>query len=449
MASSRSSAPADAVAAAVERSLAAHAPGISAVAVALSGGRDSVALLDALVRAAPQRGLAVSAIHVHHGLSSHADQWAAFCAELCGERRVLFALRRVQVAAGPRASVEAAARHARYTALADAAVELRAGAIALAHHQDDQAETLLLQLGRGAGAHGLAAMPAARRDGALLWLRPLLDVPRTAIDGYVARHRLAYVDDDSNASSRYRRNALRHTAAPALAAVLPGYPATLARAATLQAEAAQLLDELAGFDATAAGDGTTLERAALARLSPARARNLLRWFLRTHGLVAPSAARLAAMLSQLTAAKPDARIRLAHAGVELGVHRGRIVLHPPSPGPFERPWRGEAALVFPHGTLAFVTGVDTGLAPERLAQSRVVVRGRVGGERMQLAAGRPRRALKSLLQDAGVPQWDRESLPLVWCGDALAAVPGIGIDVAFRATPGKPAITLDWRPAVQ
>ena len=296
------------------------------------------------------------------------------------------------------------------------------------------------------------ALPRCRRRAATarcFRLRPLLEVPRAAIDAYVQRHHLAYVDDDSNASSRHRRNAVRHTVSPALAAVFPGYPATLARAAGLQAEAAQLLDELAAADARGACDGATLDRAALALLAPPRARNLLRWFLRTHGLAAPSAARLAAMLSQLVGAKADARIRLAHAGVELGVHRGRIVVHAPPPGPFECRWRGETALVLPHGTLAFVPGRGAGLATERLATARVVVRARTGGERLQLAAGRPRRSLKSLLQDAGVPQWERQALPLVWCGDTLAAVPGIGIDVAYQAPPGAPAIALDWRPGTR
>ncbi len=426
--------------------LAADAGGVTALAVALSGGRDSIALLDALVRATPARGIRLAAIHVHHGWSVHADAWAAFCAETCARLGVTFALRCVQLSGAPRRSLEADARRARYAAMVDAARELGIATIALAHHQDDQAESLLLQLGRGAGPRGLAAMAAARHDGGILWLRPLLDLPRKVIDEYIRMRGLAHVDDDSNASPRHRRNALRQSVIPAIAAVLPGYPATLARAARWQAEASQLLDELAAIDAGNAFDGTTLERAALVLLAPPRARNLLRWFLRQHDLAAPSSVRLDAMLGQLRGAKPDARVRLAHAGYEIGLHRGRVMVHAPLPAPYECAWNGESRLALPHGTLAFVTAHGEGISTARLAAEGTVVRMRGGGERLQLDAGRPRRALKSLLQAAGVPPWERASLPLVWCGDALAAVPGIGVDVAFRAGIGEAGVRVEWLP---
>src|SRR5207249_8506584 len=164
----------------------------------------------------------------------------------------------------------------------------------------DQAETVLLQLLRGAGPQGLAAMPEARIDATgLKWLRPLLDIPRAAIDAYVKERRLAWVDDDSNADSRYTRNALRSAVVPALASMAAGYPATVARAAAHQAEAAKLIDDLAVLDAADAFDGATLSRKALIELPPHRARNLLRWFLRQRGLSQPSSSRLAAMYDQL------------------------------------------------------------------------------------------------------------------------------------------------------
>jgi tRNA(Ile)-lysidine synthase len=321
------------VRAAVARALARDAAGASAVVVALSGGRDSVALLDATLAAATPRGLRVTAAHVHHGLSRDADRWARFCDELCRARGIAFAVTRVTVRPTRADGLEAAARAARYRALAAMAKAQGADAVALAHHADDQAETLLLQLARGAGPAGLAAMPARRTAGALAWLRPLLDVPRAAIDAYVARHALAFVDDDSNASDRHRRNALRHTVVPALAAIAPGYPRTLARAATLQGEAAALADDLAELDASRAFDGRTLARDALAALAPHRARNLLRWFLREHGMRPPSAARLAAMLAQLAHARPGARIELRHEGRAIGVRAGRIVVAAPAADP--------------------------------------------------------------------------------------------------------------------
>jgi len=277
------------------------------VAIALSGGRDSMVLLDALAELAPEFGLSLSALHVHHGLSANADAWAAFCGDECARRGVPLTVHRAEIRRMAGESLEAKARAARYAAYAAFDAEV----IALAHHADDQAETLLLQLLRGAGPHGLAAMPTQRsmRKGPAL-LRPFLALPRATIDAYASARGLAWVDDESNANVGVKRNFIRHEVAPRLAAAFPGYPATLVRAAAHQAEAARLGDELAQLDAQGAfGDdpiaGVTLDRAALIALAaraPHRASNLLRWFLRRHELDAPSSARLAAMLDQLARA---------------------------------------------------------------------------------------------------------------------------------------------------
>ena len=421
------------------------------IAVALSGGRDSMVLLDALAALAQDMGFALSALHVHHGLSINADVWAEFCADQCAKRGVPLAVHRADVQRAAGESLEARARAARYAAYAAADADV----IALAHHADDQAETLLLQLLRGAGPHGLAAMPAHRpmRKGPAL-LRPFLALPRAVIDAYAAARGLAWVDDESNANTGVKRNFIRHDVASRLAAAFPGYPATLVRAAAHQAEAARLIDELAQHDAQGAlADdpiaGVTLDRAALIALAaraPHRARNLLRWFLRQHELSAPSAARLAAMLDQLSGAAPDARVRLVHSGAEVGFHRGRIVVHPPAVAPFTVPWAGEARLALPHGTLEFASCAGPAVTCARLDGGNVTVRTRSGGERIRLAIDRPRRALKGLLQDAGMPPWQRESLPLVFCGDALAVVPGVGVDVAFQAAAGAPGRAVRWHP---
>jgi tRNA(Ile)-lysidine synthase len=431
---------------ALRQSLAAHVPAGATIAVALSGGRDSVVLLDLLATVAPARGNEVTAIHVHHGLSANADAWAQACIDRCAELRVACVVRRVAVAPQPRASLEALARHARYAALAEAAHDAGAAVVALAHHRNDQAETLLLQLMRGAGPHGLAAMPAWRQDTAgIAWWRPLLEAPRARVDDYARERGLRWVDDESNADGRHARNAVRHYVMPALAAIAPHADATLARVAAHQAEAARLMDELAEQDAKGACDGATLLREALDPLAPHRARNLLRWFLRGQGLPAPSTARLAAMLDQLRGARGDAVIRLAHAGVEIGVHQGRIALHRAPPARFDVRWNGEAELALPHGTVTFGRAEGAGIDLAQVTGD-VRVRSRAGGERFQVALDRPRRALKSVLRDAGIPPWDRRGLPLVWCGDALAAVAGLGVDAALLAAPGRPGLTVAWHP---
>jgi tRNA(Ile)-lysidine synthase len=222
---------------------------------------------------------------------------------------VPLAVHRAHVERAPGTSLEAEARAARYAALAAADADI----VALAHHADDQAETLLLQLLRGAGPHGLAAMPAERAlpAGPSL-LRPFLALPRAAIDAYAAARGLAWVDDESNARTGARRNFLRHEVAPRLVAAFPGYPATLARAARHQAEAARLIDDLALLDAQDAigvetAAGATLDRAALVELAaraPHRARNLLRWFLRQHELRAPSTSGFIAGASSSTRRRP-------------------------------------------------------------------------------------------------------------------------------------------------
>jgi len=437
----------DPLRAAVAAALAAALPAGGRAAVALSGGRDSMALLDAAAHVAADAGVTLVALHVHHGLSPHADAWAAHCRSAASARGIACEVTSVGVARRARESLEDVARRARRSALDAMARAAGASAVLLAHHQDDQAETLLLQLLRGAGPRGLAAMPPVERADGLAWLRPLLDVPRHAIDDYVARERVAYVDDDSNARRAHRRNALRLDVVPALRTLAPGYPATLARAAAHQADAAALLHDLAALDAAPFHADGTLQRSALSALSPPRARNVLRWFLHQHGLPPPSSARLAAMLGQLAAARDDARVSLPHAGRAIGIHRGRIVVHDAAPAGFERAWEGATALVLPHGTLDCQAAERDGLDAARLFAVPVTVRSRAGGERLRTRAGGPLRELKDVLREAGVPAWQRAALPLVFAGPVLAVVPGIASDPAYAAVPGDdPGVRLVWSP---
>ncbi|HEY8623672.1 MAG TPA: tRNA lysidine(34) synthetase TilS, partial [Casimicrobiaceae bacterium] len=295
------------------------------VAVAISGGIDSMVLLDALVHVSVGRPLRLSAVHVHHGLSPNADRWARFCAEQCASRAVPLTVHRLHLQRKSGQSLEALARAGRYEHLMSCDVHV----IAIAHHADDQAETVLLQLLRGAGPRGLSAMPAFRRGPPAL-LRPLLSLTRATLAAYAKTRGLGWIEDESNSDTKHRRNLLRHEIAPRLAAGFQGYPATLARAASHQAEASALLDELAAIDAEGAIDQVGLDRAQLAGLSNARGANLLRWFLRREGLRPPTDARLADVLRQLRSASADARTRIAHDGAEIGCYRGRVVVHAPT-----------------------------------------------------------------------------------------------------------------------
>jgi tRNA(Ile)-lysidine synthase len=446
MVSSRKSRPAnattvDAVDAAVDATLTEHVGARSRVAVALSGGLDSMVLLDSMARLCERHAIALSAVHVDHGISPNAGSWAEFCAAQCAQRGLAFALHRVQVARERGSSLEALARSARYERLLGEDVDV----VALAHHADDQAETVLLQLLRGAGPHGAGAMPAYRAGRPAL-LRPLLAVPRAVIAACAKKRKIAWIEDESNADRAHARNALRHEVAPLLAARFAGYPLTLARAARHQAEAAQLLDELAKIDADGAIDAKGLDGARLAALPPERARNLLRWFLRAEGLRPPSEAQLADMMRQLVDAAADARTRIRLDDAEVGRYRGRIAVHAPPPEAFEHLWHGEAEVALPGGVLVFEPATGTGLASAKLERARVTLRSRAGGERIRLAVNRPTRAVKQLLQEARLAPWLRQSLPLVWCDDELAAIPGVGVALDFQAAAGEPGWMLDWRP---
>lgn len=430
---------------AIAAALARDIPNGAPVGIALSGGRDSVTLLAALCAIALPRDHALHVFHVDHGMSPHAAAWRAFCADLALRSRLPFASEAVDVSRAPGTSLEAEARRARYAALCRLAAQAGVRHVALAHHRDDQAETFLLQLLRGAGPRGLAAMPAVRDDPrGVTWWRPLLDVDRAAIDAHVRALALAYVEDESNARTRHRRNAVRHRVLPALVEVSPQATAAIARAAHHQAEATQLTDDLARLDGAAALSGHTLDRAALAGLPPHRARNLLRFFLRERGLATPSTARLAQMLTQLADAADDARVAIAHDGRVLGLHRGKVHLHDPVPPPYDVEWHGEDTLSLPHGTLAFVPSRG-GLDLSRLTLP-LRVRPRAGGERFRLAADRPRRALKATLHDAGWPAWQRASAPLVFADDALVAVAGLGVDADAAVPPGEEGTGIVWRP---
>ena len=359
-------------------------------AVALSGGVDSVVLLH---RMKDRPG--ICAVHVHHGLSPNADAWAAFCRKLCRQWKIPLTVHRVKVSKAGK-GLEAAARDARYAVFR----KEKADSIALAHHLDDQAETVLMNLLRGAGLRGAGGMQALARFGDKQLWRPLLDVPRAEILAYAKKHRLAWIEDESNADQSLTRNFVRLRLAPLIEARFPRWKQSLARAAK-------------HF-----------------RRKDVRAEELLRSYLKERGVKAPSEAKLAEMLKQLTSG--GARTRVRHDGTAFRAYRGNVIEDAGEPAPFAPvQWKGERRLEIPElgGELRFRPG--DGIASQHL-KSEFQVRLRSGGERLQLHPRRPRRTLKNLFQEAGVPPWVRERLPLLYCGNELVWAPGLGVDVRYR-----------------
>ncbi|MDA8128381.1 MAG: tRNA lysidine(34) synthetase TilS [Betaproteobacteria bacterium] len=415
-----------------------HVPPHARLTLAFSGGLDSVVLLHALAALRDQYPFKLRALHVHHGLSPNADAWADFCRQSCAANAVELILDRVQIARDDPAGIEAAARRERQRVFA----ALDADFLLTAHQQDDQAETLLLQLLRGAGPKGLAAMAEmqSRTGWKALLLRPLLNVARADLLQAAREQGLAWVEDESNQDIRYRRNALRQQVLPLLTRHFPGAGRTLARAAALQADAAELLDDLAQWDAREAVAGDRLDCGALARLSIPRARNLLRHFIAQQGQAMPSLRRLDEALHQLLDAQADARVRVKLGPMEIWRYRGGAFLVPMAP-PKAAPvrWQGEATIWVPAAGVhvRIEPAVGAGLSRAALAGATVTLGVRKGGERLRLHAGGPRRSLKNLLQEHDVPPWRRERLPLMWCDGRLAWAAGIGFDAELAAAPGE------------
>jgi tRNA(Ile)-lysidine synthase len=412
------------------------------LALALSGGVDSVVLLHILLQLRTLLGFDLSAVYVNHGLSSNAGRWGEFCAELCRDRQIPFEAVPVHVSRHVGESLEAAARAARYQVLLSQPADF----VVLAHHLDDQAETLLLQLLRGAGLKGLSGMPEARALRPVL-LRPLLEASRRVIVDYAQSHGLRWIDDESNENPAFDRNYLRHQVLPVLERRFPAYRETLSRAGRHLAEAAQLLDELAQLDAERAIGAGRLRLDVLRNLGEARAKNLLRHYLARQGVATPPAGRLENMLQQLLSVRDDARVHVRFGGFDIRRYRGQVYVESASgtPTDFVLPWNSEEFLEWPEGgRLLFNRTVGEGISLARLGDADVTIRHRRGGERLRPDCRRPTRTLKHLLQEAGIPPWERPRLPLLFSGEDLVFVPGIGVACAYQAQSGEPALAVQW-----
>lgn len=295
-----------------------HSPDIT---VGYSGGLDSTVLLHALARLVQNADWKLQAVHVNHGLSPHAIAWQAHCANRCAGLGVPFVAHAVTVSRASGTSLEEEARRERYRVLRISTGDV----LALAHHADDQAETILLQLLRGAGPHGMSAMQRLRDEEGRPWIwRPLLELPRAILESYARSAGLTWIEDESNNDLNLRRNFVRHRVLPLLGQAFPAPVRTLARAATLQAEAAALITSMARQDLQEVRRENSLDCIALARLSRARQANLLREWVAQSGLRAPSAARLRALLDGLGGS--GGRLRWEHAGWLVLERRKRLFL---------------------------------------------------------------------------------------------------------------------------
>ncbi len=417
--------------------------------VAFSGGLDSTVLLHLMASIRDQLDASVLALHVDHGLSQHSADWSRHCRDVCDALDVSLTTERVTVARDNGKGLEAAARHARYAVFENLLGE---GEVLLsAHHRDDQAETLLLQLLRGGGVHGLASMPQQRPLARGVLLRPLLDTPRAELEAYAREHQLHWIDDPSNFDTTLERNYLRHTLLPQLEQRRAGIHKVLARSAANFAESAQLLDELAAEDRRAAlGEGEVLSLDLLRSLTPARCRNLLRFHCRQLGLLLPEVKQLQQVVEELLPAAEDAMPLVSWPGVEVRRYRDGVWFMPSLPALAEEPflmhWDGAGEIRLPAslGCVQLRRERGRGLSAEMLRGMRAELRLRQGGESLQLPGRQGHHDLKRLYQEAGVPPWERERRPLLYLNDELAQVSGLWTAEKFTANEKEEGIMLHW-----
>ncbi len=427
-------------------------PTCKSAMVALSGGMDSVVLLHGLCKLSKQGrfDFDLRALHVNHGLQQEADQWQQHCEALCQQLAIPFISERVDLESGASSklpSQENAARVVRYNVFAS---QLQTGeALLLAHHRDDQMETLLLRLMRGSGSKGMSGIPRTRSLGAGFLYRPLLDFDRSTLQHYAQQQRLEWIDDKSNQDISFDRNYCRHRLLPIIEERWPGYRDSWSKSAVLAAEAEALLQELAAIDLqTIAGDrGAAVSVTELLLFSSARQRNVLRHWLKQLGLPEFGWNQLQQLSNEVLSADASGSACISGEGFQLMRYKNYLyALHlvPAVDVTQQFDWSpgnaGELKLPA-NGSLLAKPVEGKGL---RLATDvRLSIRYRSGGEICRLA-GRPSKSVKKLLQENQVEPWYRDRLPLLYVGQELACIPGIGVCEAYAAQPGESGILVDW-----
>jgi tRNA(Ile)-lysidine synthase len=417
--------------------------------VAFSGGLDSSVLLHALHACRDRLQAEIGAVHVNHGLQKHASEWESRCRQVCETLGVRYTSLPVDATAGPGESPEAAARNARYAALRS---WLPGGHCLLtAQHRDDQAETLLLQLLRGSGVHGLAAMPQLCVFANGLHLRPLLDYSRSELHAWAREIDLEWIDDPSNLDTAFDRNYLRADVMPVLRQRWPSAAASLARSADHCAEAAELIGQLAELDLQhVPGRHTgTLSIAGLNSLPVARCRNVLRHWIRAHTGNFPSALLLVHVLHDVLASRHDAEPCVRCGQQEIRRYRDTLYLLPRQAVPRlteEFSWSLTGPLPLPQagGVLRVTPGTGSGICSLRVAADGVRVRWRRGGERCRPAGRQHHHSLKKLFQEQAIPPWERDRIPLIYIGEEIAAVAGLWVCEPFQAGPTEAGLWIDW-----
>ncbi len=424
--------------------------------IALSGGMDSVVLLHALAELRKQGSLQqrIAAVHVNHGIQEEAASWQGFCENLCASLDIPVRCRSVDLKlAETTGSLENAARIARYQVFEEL---IEADTVLLqAHHRDDQMETLLLRLMRGAGAQGLSGIPSARKLGAGRLLRPLLEFDRVELLSYARRNELEWVEDASNADQNFDRNYCRHTLLPMIEERWPAYRESWSKTVTLESESLALQQALAEIDLQAClnEDARGLKLDALILLDDPRRRNLLRYWIASKGLADLGWNRLRQLSLEVLSAAEDSAC-LEGDGFSLMRFQGNLFAlksdsHRQQPEQ-DLQWNLVAAVegdsneisLQENGSLRCSVEAGRGLSVRKTGET-LQIRYRRGGESCRLT-GRPNKLLKKILHEQQVETWLRSRIPLLFSGEELVCIPGIGIAEAYQAEEGEQGWHIQW-----
>jgi tRNA(Ile)-lysidine synthase len=411
---------------------------IKSMTVALSGGVDSVVLLHLLYELQKTHHFTLNATHVNHGLSKNADKWVKFCEKLCRDLSVPLDINYVKLPQKKSLGIEGEARRLRYEKILKSKSDL----IVLAHHQDDQAETFLLQLIRGAGVKGLSSM-AHFDDDRKLW-RPLLNASRMDIEKYAKQQKLKWIEDESNLNIDFDRNFIRLKVLPILKNRFNHIIKVISRSSSHLSEAQNLLDDLAKIDLKkhlkSINYKHKLQVKTLNKLSLTRAKNVLRYWLEINHQLMPSKDLLDELLRQVLTAKKDAELKIELSkDYEIRRYKDQIYLvhkNKQTHKNYEIVWNGESEILLPNGTkLKFKKIKGKGISLEKIKDKNLIISNRKGGESFKPDLKRPTKKIKQMLQESDLPPWERENLSLIFVGEDLAFVPNLGIDIKFQTKP--------------
>jgi tRNA(Ile)-lysidine synthase len=420
---------------------------IKSMTIALSGGIDSMVLLHLLHQLQKKNRFILNAMHVHHGLSQNADNWVKFCEKLCMKLSVPLDVEYIQLPHKKSLGIEGEARRLRYEKLLQSKSDL----IVLAHHADDQAETFLLQLIRGAGVKGLASMTHFD-DCRRLW-RPLLNTSRIEIESYAKQHKLKWIEDESNQNTDFDRNFIRYKVLPLLKNRFNHIIKVISRSSRHLAEAQNLLDDLAKLDLKRYLKSNKyiykLQVKTLNELSLIRAKNLLRYWLELNDQLMPSKDLLDELLRQVLTAKKDATLKIELSkNHEIRRYKDEIYIVQKNQNEqkkYEIIWNGESEILLPNGSkLTFKKVKGRGILLSKLKNKKLMITNRQGKQSLKLDSNRPTKTLKNLFQEAHTPPWIRVNLPLIFIDHVLAFVPDVGIASNMRSKKTELGLEIEW-----